>query len=279
MLPFSKMHGAGNDFIVVEPGNEERDWSALARRMCDRHFGVGADGLLLVLPSQRADLRMRIINADGSEAEMCGNGVRCVARYAVERGLVAAERFRLETGAGVLTVETARDERGAVTRARASMGCPRFAPADIPVTIEAEPPLRNVSLVVDGQTVAVTILSMGNPHAVHFWARPVSAYPLAQVGPKVEHHAAFPNRTNYEVARVLDRGRIEARVWERGVGETLACGSGACAVAVAARILHLVDDRVEVSLPGGVLTVEWDGAGEVYLSGPVEEVFTGTWPD
>lgn len=279
MLPFTKLHGAGNDFVVVEPDERDRDWPALARRMCDRHFGVGADGLLLALPSQSADLRMRVFNPDGSEAEMCGNGVRCVARYAVERGLVASERFSLETVAGVLAVEVFRDSAGVVTRARASMGRPRFHPQEVPVSLEAEPPLRNVSLVVDGQTVAVTILSMGNPHAVHFWARPVSAYPLAQVGPKMERHPVFPNRTNYEIARVVDRGRIEARVWERGAGETLACGSGACAVAVAARILHLVDDRVEVALPGGVLTVEWDGEGEVYLSGPVEEVFTGTWPD
>ncbi len=279
MLPFTKLHGAGNDFVVVEPDGRDRDWAALARRMCDRHFGVGADGLLLALPSDSADLRMRIFNPDGSEAEMCGNGVRCVARYAVERGLVRSERFRLETAAGVLAVEAYRDAGGVVTRARASMGRPRFRAEEVPVSLEAEPPLRNVSLVVDGQTVAVTILSMGNPHAVHFWARPVSAYPLAQVGPKMEHHPVFPNRTNYEVARVVDRGRIEARVWERGVGETLACGSGACAVAVAAHILHLVDDRVEVALPGGVLTVEWDGEGEVFLSGPVEEVFTGTWPD
>jgi diaminopimelate epimerase len=279
MLPFTKMHGAGNDFIVIAPDGEERDWPALARRMCDRHFGVGADGILLVLPSDVADLRMRIVNADGSEAEMCGNGARCVAKYAVERGLVPSERFRLETGAGVVAVEAVRDAGGAVTSARVSMGRPRFFPSDIPVSIEAEPPLRNVSLTVDGQTVAVTILSMGNPHAVHFWARPVPAYPLAQVGPRMEHHPAFPNRTNFEIARVLDRGRIEARVWERGVGETLACGSGACAVAVAARILHLVDDLVEVALPGGTLTVEWDGAGDVLLSGPVEEVFAGTWPD
>ncbi len=279
MLPFTKMHGAGNDFIVVEPGDDERDWSALAQRMCDRHFGVGADGLLLVLPSESADVRMRVINADGSEAEMCGNGVRCVAKYAIERGIVRTERFRMETGAGVLTIEAERDATGAISRARASMGRPRFAPSEIPVNIEAEPPLRNVSLTVDGQTVAVTILSMGNPHAVHFWARPVSAYPLAQVGPRMERHPAFPGRTNYEIARVVDRGRIEARVWERGVGETLACGSGACAVAVAAQMLHLVDDRVDVVLPGGILTVEWDGTGEVYLSGPVEEVFTGVWPD
>lgn len=279
MLSFTKMHGAGNDFIVVEAEGGERDWAGFARRACDRHFGIGADGVLLVSSSEVADIRMRIINADGSEAEMCGNGVRCVAKYAIERGLVAGDLLRLETGVGVLAVEAARDARGSVVRARASMGEPRFDAAQIPAAIEGEAPLRNVSLTVDGQTVAVTLVSMGNPHAVHFWARPVTAYPLAQIGPKVEHHPAFPNRTNFEIARVIDRSRMEARVWERGVGETLACGSGACASVVAARLLHMVDDVVDIALPGGTLTVEWNGSGEVYLSGPVEHVFTGTWPD
>lgn len=279
MLSFTKMHGAGNDFIVVEGKGGERDWAGFARRACDRHFGIGADGVLLVSSSEVADIRMRIINADGSEAEMCGNGVRCVAKYAIERGLVAGDLLRLETGVGVLAVEAARDAQGSVIRARASMGEPRFDAAQIPAAIEGEAPLRNVSLTVDGQTVAVTLVSMGNPHAVHFWARPVTAYPLAQIGPKVEHHPAFPNRTNFEIARVIDRSRMEARVWERGVGETLACGSGACASVVAARLLHMVGDVVDIALPGGTLTVEWNGSGEVYLSGPVEHVFTGTWPD
>jgi len=279
-MKFVKMHGTGNDFVLLEPQDEKRDWSELAVAMCERHFGIGADGLLLVLPSERADLRMRMFNPDGSEAEMCGNGLRCFAKYAVERGLVQPRdgRFTIETLAGVLTTEVTLAE-GRVERVRTSMGVPRFAPAEIPVAVEAEPPLKNLSLDVEGRTVAVTCVSMGNPHAVHFSARPVSSYPLEEIGPRVEHHELFPQRVDFEVARVLSRDLIEARVWERGAGPTLACGSGACAVMVAARLQNMVDERVDIRFPGGTLTLEWDGQGEVYLSGPAVEVFSGEWPE
>ncbi len=274
------MHGIGNDFVVVEPGTRGDDWSKLAVAMCDRHFGVGADGLILVLPSERADLRMRMFNPDGSEAEMCGNGIRCFAKYAVERRLAPARdgRLTVDTLAGLLTAEVSGSE-GRVERVRTSMGAPRFAPAEIPVLADMESPVRNLSLKVDGQTVAVTCLSMGNPHAVHFYAQPVSRYPLEEVGPKVERHPLFPQRVNFEVARVLSRESMEVRVWERGAGVTLACGSGASAAMVAAQIQGMVDDSVNIKLPGGTLTIEWDGSGEVYLSGPAVEVFTGEWPD
>jgi diaminopimelate epimerase len=276
---FAKWQGTGNDFVLIE-AKEERDWPRLARAICDRHFGVGADGILLVLPSERADLRMRIFNPDGSEAEMCGNGIRCFVRHAVERGLARPHdgRLRVETAAGVLTAELL-DEPGREGWVRVGMGRPRFAPAEIPVLAEVEPPIRNFSLTVDDQIVSVTCVSVGNPHAVHFYARPVASYPLEQVGPKVETHPVFPQRVNFEVARVLNRELIEARVWERGAGATLACGSGASAVMVAARLHSLVENRVEVRLPGGALLLEWDGEGEVYLSGPAERVFTGEWPD
>jgi diaminopimelate epimerase len=279
-MRFTKWQGTGNDFILLEARGEERDWPRLAKAMCDRHFGVGADGILLLLPSDRADLRMRMFNPDGSEAEMCGNGLRCLVRHVVERGLARPPdgRLRVETGAGVLTVELLSEE-GREGWVRAGMGCPRFAPAEIPVLTEMEPPVRNLSLDVDGQIVSVTCVSMGNPHAVHFHARPVATYPLEQIGPKVEMHALFPQRVNFEVARVLNRELIEVRVWERGAGPTLACGSGASAVMVAARLHNLVEDRVEVRLPGGALVLEWDGEGEVYLSGPAEQVFIGEWPD
>ncbi len=279
-MKFVKMHGAGNDFVLLEAQEEERDWSKLAVAMCDRHFGIGADGILLVLPSERADLRMRMFNPDGSEAEMCGNGLRCFAKYAVERGLVQPQdgRFTIETLAGVLTTQVTLAD-GRVERVRTSMGVPRFAPAEIPVAVEAEPPLKNLSLDVEGQTVAVTCVSMGNPHAVHFSARPVSSYPLEEIGPRVEHHELFPQRVDFEVARVLSRDLIEARVWERGAGPTLACGSGASAVMVAARLHNMVDERVDIRFPGGTLTLEWDGDGEVYLSGPAVEVFSGEWPE
>lgn len=281
-MHFVKMHGAGNDFVVVDATDGvDRDWGTLARAACDRHFGVGADGLILAAtPVAGGAVRMRMFNPDGSEAEMCGNGIRCLVKFAVERELVGLRegRVRVETGAGLLTVQ-AFVEDGRVTTARVSMGRPRLAPAEIPVLADVEPPVRNWSLMVDGQPVAVTCVSMGNPHAVHLYSRSVDGYPLEHIGPLVEHHPAFPNRVNFEVARVLARDQIEARVWERGAGLTLACGSGAAAIMVAARLNNLVDDAVDVRLPGGVLRLEWDGEGEVYLTGPAVEVFTGVWPD
>ena len=279
-MRFTKLHGSGNDFIVIDARGLERDWSRLAVAMCDRHFGAGADGLLLAKPSSKAGLRMALYNADGSEAEMSGNGLRCFVKYAVERGLARLRdgALTIETLAGVLTAE-ATLAGGRVESVRVGMGRPRFAPQEIPVAVEAEPPLLNVPIEVDGKRLAVTCLSMGNPHAVLFSIEPVESYPLAVIGPKVEHHPLFPARVNFEVARVLARDRIEARTWERGVGETLACGTGASAILVAARLLDLADERVELREPGGLLTVEWDGKGEVYLTGPAVEVFEGEWPE
>ncbi len=284
-MRFVKMQGTGNDFLLVEAKDEQRDWGALARAMCDRHYGAGADGLMLVLPSQGADVRMRLFNADGSEAEVSGNGVRCLVKYAVERGLAKARdgRLRVEATSGVLEAEVLGDgER--VERVRLSMGAPRFAPQEVPVLTEMEPPIVEMPLEVEGRTLAVACLSMGNPHAVLFLDGPVDEYPLEDVGPKVERHPAFPARVNFGVARVHGRARMELRVWERGVGETLACGTGSSAAMVAARLKGLVGDRVDITQPGGSLTVEWEtdahgGRGEVYLSGAAGFVFEGEWPD
>ena len=277
-MKFVKMHGTGNDFVLLETRGEEHDWPRLAQAMCDRHFGVGADGLILVLPSARADVRMRMFNPDGSEAEMCGNGLRCVVKYAVEGGLARprAGRIDVETLAGVLAAQTFGDGR-TVERVRVSMGAPRFAPADIPVLMEADPPIVGLPLEVAGHTLRLTCLSMGNPHAVHFLDSPVAVFPLEEVGPQVEHHPLFPQRVNFEVAQVLASDRMEARVWERGAGATLACGTGASAVMVAGHLHGLVGERVDITLPGGTLAIEWDGRGEVYLSGPAERVFAGEW--
>ena len=286
-MKFAKMQGAGNDFLLVETSDEGRDWGPLAQAMCDRHYGVGADGLMLVLAPRAADVRMRLFNADGSEAEVSGNGVRCLVKYAIERGLARPRdgRLRVEAASGLLEAEVF-DEGGQavpagrqVERVRLSMGAPRFAPAEVPVLAEVEPPLIDLPLEVDGELLAVTCLSMGNPHAVLFVESPVAAYPLALLGPKVEHHPAFPARVNFGVGRMLDRERMELRVWERGVGETLACGSGSSAAMVAARLRGLAGDRVDITQPGGLLTVEWDGRGEVYLTGGAEFVFEGHWPD
>ncbi len=279
-MNFTKMQGTGNDFIVVDARDLERDWPKLAVAVCDRHFGVGADGLLLALPSDAADLRMRMFNPDGFESEQCGNGIRCFVKYAVERSLAQLRdgAMSVETLAGVLTTEP-KLEQGQVASVRVGMGRPRFEPQEIPVAVEAEPPLTNLSLELDGQTIAVTCLSMGNPHAVHLSGRPVNEYPLEAIGPKIERHPLFPNRVNFEVAHVLGRDRIEVRVWERGAGPTLACGSGAAAVMVAARLDELVGERVEMRLPGGTLALEWDGEGEVHLTGPAVRVFEGEWPE
>jgi diaminopimelate epimerase len=277
-MKFVKMHGTGNDFVLLRAQGDEQDWSRLARAMCDRHYGIGADGLILVLPSSRADVRMRMFNPDGSEAEMCGNGLRCVVKHAVDDGLARPRdgRISVETAVGVLSAQVF-GEKGAVERVRVSMGVPRFAPRDIPVLAEGEPPLKDLPLDVEGERLAVTCVSMGNPHAVHFVERPVAEFPLERIGPKVEHHPLFPQRVNFEVARVLGRERMEARVWERGAGITLACGSGACASVVAAQLRGLVGERVDITLPGGALTIDWDGAGECYLTGPAELVFVGEW--
>jgi len=256
----------------------------MARAMCDRHFGVGGDGLILVLPSDEADFRMRIFNPDGSEAEMCGNGIRCFAKYVVEEGLAPPEtsQLNIETLAGVRTVWLTK-EGNEVRRVRVSMGEPEFSPDRIPVWIDHPtlralmPPVKDYPVEIDGKELRLTCLSMGNPHAVHFIDYPVDEFPLLELGPKVENHLYFPNRVNFEVVQVVDRSQVEARVWERGAGPTLACGTGACAVAVAAHLHDLVEDEVDVRLPGGTLHLEWGGEGEVFLSGPAETVFRGEW--
>ena len=278
-MKFTKMHGIGNDFVVVDARDTDRDWQKLAVPLCDRHFGIGADGLILVLPSEKADLRMRMYNPDGSESEQCGNGLRCFVKYALDRHIVSAPEggLSIETLAGVLPAQ-ATAVNGRVTSVRVGMGRPRFEPQQIPVAVKAEPPLKDVSIELEDRTLSVTCLSMGNPHAVLLSDDPVDDFPLEAVGPEVEHHSLFPNRVNFEVARVRARDRIDVRVWERGAGPTLACGSGAAAVMVAARLHNLVDDRTEVQLPGGVLTLEWDGVADVFLTGPAVEVFEGEWP-
>jgi len=281
-LRFAKYHGAGNDFILVDGRGAERDWPALARAICQRNLGAGADGLIVALPSQTAAARLRLFNADGSEAEMSGNGVRCFARFVVEEGIAQPEGddLHVETAAGPIVVRLRRrPDGGGVGGATVDMGPPRLAPRDIPVAVEAAPPILDLALLVDDAVYSVSCVSMGNPHAVHFVQTPVADFPLREVGPRVEHHPLFPARVNFEVARVLDRGHVESRTWERGVGETQACGTGACAIMVAARLRGLVDDDVEVREPGGVLTLRWPGEGSVFLSGPAEFVYRGEWPD
>lgn len=285
-MKFSKLQATGNDFILADARTTETEWPKLARAMCDRHFGVGADGLMLVQNSTVADLKMRLFNSDGSEAEVSGNGLRCFAKYAIEKGLTGKRSSQAGQSNRSLTIETLSGVRkvedymsgNKVSRAEVNMGLPRFQPEQIPVKVKVDIiPILNHPLVIDGQKLTLSILSMGNPHAVSFLSQPVADFPLCEVGPRIEKHPMFPQRTNFEVARVLSRGRVEARVWERGVGETLACGSGACAIAVAAQLLDHVDQHVDIILEGGTLSVSWDRVGEVLLAGPVEEVFSGEW--
>jgi diaminopimelate epimerase len=283
-MNFAKLQGTGNDFVLVETSDAGRDWARAAVAICNRRFGVGADGLLLLLPSEVADVGMRIFNADGSEAEACGNGLRCLVRYALDRELVTggASEVSIETVAGVRSARIRR-KSGESPEIQVSLGAPRFRAEDIPVSIGSGAGLVDIksmlgyTVTVESKELGLNLVSMGNPHAVHFLSQPVADFPLVQLGPGVEHHEIFPQRTNFEVARVLSREEIEARVWERGVGETLACGSGAAAVVVAAQLRGLVGRSVAVKLPGGVLEVAWDGLGEVFLGGPAEMVFTGKW--
>jgi diaminopimelate epimerase len=285
-MKFSKLQATGNDFLLTDARTAEADWPKLAQAVCDRHFGVGADGLMLVQNSAVADSKMRLFNSDGSEAEVSGNGLRCFAKYVIEKGLIGKMPLQAGRSNCSLTVETlsgvrrvqARVSGNRIRRAEVNMGLPRFQPEQIPVDVQVDIiPILSYPLMIGRKKLTLSLLSMGNPHAVSFLSEPVADFPLADMGPKVETHTMFPQRTNFEVARVLSRGKVEARVWERGVGETLGCGSGASAIAVAAELLDYVDRRIDIILPGGTLTVSWDRAGEVLLAGPVEEVFTGEW--
>jgi len=284
-MKFTKMHGAGNDYIYMDARGLDKDWPGLAQRMSDRHFGIGGDGIILVADSGVADLKMRMFNPDGSEAEMCGNGIRCFVKYVIERGIVspAPESLRVETLGGVRTVAPAY-QGDRVTGARVAMGPPGLNPEDLPVTLEPSTGYLRAPVIdyphrVDGLDLPLTFVSMGNPHAVAFLEGPVAEFPLSTIGSKVEHHPMFPHRVNFEVANVCGEGRVTARVWERGTGETLACGTGACAVAVATRLRGFNGGRVDITLPGGTLNIDWDGEGEVFLEGPAEEVFSGEWSE
>lgn len=286
-MKFTKLQGTGNDFVLVETSDEQRHWSKLAAAMCERHFGIGSDGLLLLLPSSDADFRMRMFDPDGSEAEACGNGIRCLARYVYDHAMIpaSADRLSVETIAGVRQLKL-KKENGNLISIQAGMGRPVFEAGDIPVHIEQGrekivylKTMMSYPVGIDGVDRRLNFVSMGNPHAVYFQDNPVVDFPLSRIGPEVEHLAIFPRRANFEVARVLNRREIEVRTWERGAGETLACGSGACAVAVAAKLHGYVGSKVNIKLPGGTLQLEWNGAEEVLMTGPAETVFSGEWPD
>lgn len=281
-MRFTKMHGAGNDYVYVDCFAQPMpdDPAALAQRISDRHFGVGGDGLILVCPSQVADARMRMFNADGSEAEMCGNGVRCVAKYVYDHGLCRNKRLTIETGRGVLTLELElRDDR--VHRARVDMGEPILRAERVPTTLPSAPGRSDgaavdAELLVGVKTLHVTCVSMGNPHCITFVDEPTDAWVLG-VGPQVERDPHFPRRVNAEFVQVLSPSEVRMRVWERGSGETLACGTGACAVCVAGVLTGRTGRTIVAHLPGGDLELRWAEDQHVYLTGEAVEVFQGEW--
>jgi diaminopimelate epimerase len=271
---FTKMHGLGNDFVVVNGFAQAlpADPAPLARRICDRRFGVGADGLVLILPSESAQFRMRIFNPDGSEPEICGNAIRCVALYAYRHGLVTETRLEIETLAGPIRPELRLEAGKEIVRV--DMGRPRLDRAEIPMAGPAGPAVGE-RLDAGGRGFEITAVSMGNPHCVIF-EPDLTEQEFRKYGPLLERHPAFPARTNVEFVAVRSPGEVDVRVWERGAGPTLACGTGACAVVVAGVLTGRTGRTVNVRLPGGVLLIEWpEDSGPVYMSGPVEEVFEG----
>ncbi len=278
-MRFTKMHGIGNDYVYVDcvRNPPPADPVALARTISDRHFGVGSDGLILICPSSVADARMRMFNADGSESEMCGNGIRCVAKFVYDHGIARKPQLRLETGRGVLALDL-EVQQDKVSRVRVNMGEPILQGSDIPTKLPGNPPV-NAELRVGSEAFAVTAVSMGNPHAV-IYVDDVKSVPLEAIGPKLEHAPEFPRRVNVHFVHVHSPGEVTMRTWERGSGITLACGTGACAVCVAGVLTGKTDRKLLAHLPGGDLELEWSASdNHVYMTGPATEVFTGEWQE
>jgi len=277
-INFVKMHGLGNDFILIDCPNKSLGDSSflsyLAKKLCNRNFGIGADGLILILPSSKADLRMRIFNYDGSEAQMCGNGIRCFAKYAYENKLISKNKFTVETLAGTITPELIFKDKE-ISGIKVDMGIPKLRRREIPMEGEDTPTVVDETLKINPeQILKITCVSMGNPHCIMF-VDDVQSIPVDEIGPKIENHPLFPEKTNVEFIQILNKQEINFRVWERGVGETLACGTGACAALVAAVLNNKTDRKATIHLPGGDLDIQWTDDGHVYMTGPAELVFRG----
>lgn len=277
-MRFVKMHGIGNDYVYVDCFQERvHEPEQLAVRISDRHFGVGGDGLILIMPSDTGDVRMRMFNADGSEGEMCGNGIRCLAKYAYEAGIARKPEIRVETLAGLLTLQLFTTQ-GKVDKVRVNMGIPRLRRQEIPMLGEGEGGVLGEKLVAGEREFAVTCVSMGNPHCV-IYVDAVAEFRVTHYGPLIEHHPLFPQRTNVEWLEWMNRQEIRQRTWERGSGETWACGTGACAATVASVLQGKTDRHVTVHLRGGDLEIEWADDDRVYMTGPAVEVFRGEWSE
>lgn len=275
-MKFTKMHGAGNDYVYVNCFEEAlpEDIAGLAMAVSDRHKGIGSDGLILICPSEKADARMRMFNADGSESEMCGNGVRCVAKYVYDHGIARQQTLKIETGAGVLHLDL--ELAGSrVSQVRVNMGKPILKSAEIPTLLPGDPPV-DAALDLGDQSLKVTCVSMGNPHCITF-VDELNDHWVHGIGPKVEVHPMFPNRVNAEFIEVVSPTELKMRVWERGSGETQACGTGACASAVAGVLTGRSERDVLIHLPGGDLRLEWADSEEVFMTGPAVEVYEGVW--
>ena len=275
MLQFTKMHGLGNDYVYMDAINQKiENRSELAKFVSDRHFGIGSDGLILICPSEKADFRMQMFKQDGSEAEMCGNGIRCVGKFVYDKGLTNKETITVETLAGIKTlVMTAKN--GKIETARVDMGEPILEPEKIPV-ISKENPVKNLKLNEENKEFNFTCVSMGNPHAVTFIKEDVNKFDICKYGAKLEVNEAFPKKANIEFINVIDNKTLKMRVWERGAGETLACGTGACASTVAAILNGYTSREVTVHLLGGDLKIKWDeNDNHVYMTGPATTVFEG----
>lgn len=277
-MKFTKMQGLGNDYVYVNGFNEKiENPSKLAKKVSDRHFGIGSDGLILINPSRIADFEMEMYNADGSRGEMCGNGIRCVAKYVYDYGLTDKTQISIETLGGIKSLDLTIQD-GKAVQIKVDMGKPILKPSEIPIVAEGENVISE-PIIVDGLEYKMTGISMGNPHTV-IYMDDIDNLKIEKIGPKFEKHERFPNRINTEFVKVVDRQTVQMRVWERGSGETLACGTGACAVAVACILNGLTEDRVTVKLLGGDLFIEWDREKDtVYMTGPAEVVFDGEWQD
>lgn len=274
-MKFTKMHGAGNDYVYINGFVEPvTDPGRLALQVSDRNFGIGSDGLILILPSEQADVRMRMFNADGSEAEMCGNGIRCVAKYAYDHGLVDRLQIRVETGNGVLPLELFQGDSGRIERVRVNMGTPKLTRGELPMIGPARERVVSQPLQIAGREFEVTCVSMGNPHCV-IYVDDAENFPLAEIGPQIEQHDWFPRRINVEIVQLLSPTEVIQRTWERGAGETLACGTGASAVTVAGVLTGRSERKIANHLRGGDLELEWLVDGPVMLTGPAVEVFSG----
>ncbi|MDU2066529.1 MAG: diaminopimelate epimerase [Sporomusaceae bacterium] len=275
-MNFTKVHGQGNDFVIIDGTKEAvTDYSQAAIEICDRHYGIGADGFVIILPSETEDFRMRIFNSDGSEAEMCGNVTRCVARYVYEYGLTTKTKITLETLAGVIRPELIMKD-GKIETVCVDMGEPRLLRKEIPMTGDGDSQAVNIAIVADGKEYLATCVSMGNPHCVIF-VDDMATVDLTKVGPVIETHPYFPRKTNVEFVEVLGPKEMRMRVWERGAGITLACGTGTSATLVAAVLTGRTEREVLVHLDGGDLTVEWRADNHIYMSGPAVEVYSGVY--